>query len=89
MPHDERPIAWLALREGTLVYTEDGDELGRVSTVVADRQKDIFSGIAIRSGVLSAERFVPAARIDSISEDAVRLSLSTREAEDLQTYETR
>ena len=32
---------------------------GRVHEVVADRRKDIFSGLTFSDGVLSGERFVP------------------------------
>lgn len=76
-----QPIAWMALESGTAIVTSDGTELGRVHEVVADRQKDIFSGITFRDGVLSGERFVPAATIDTITSEEVRLTVSSAEAE--------
>jgi uncharacterized protein YrrD len=82
----ERPISWLALREGTPVYAGD-EEVGKVSEVVADVQKDIFSGVAFRQGILRHERFAPAGVIESMTSGAVRLSLSPSEAEQLERYE--
>ena len=83
-----QPIAWMALESGTPIITTDGTELGRVNEVIADRQKDIFSGITFRDGVLSGERFVPAATIDSITTEEVRLTVSSDEAEQkIEPYE--
>ena len=76
-----QPIAWMALESGTAIVTSDGTELGRVHEVVADRQKDIFSGLTFRDGLLSGERFVPAATIDTITTEEVRLTVSSDEAE--------
>ncbi len=87
MANDETPIAWLALEEGTPIYARDGDELGKVAGVIADREKDIFSGITFRPGLLEGARFVPASKIEEITTDAVRLSLSSAEAGDLHPYE--
>jgi DNA end-binding protein Ku len=66
MTDAEHPIAWLALGKGTPVYSSDGEEIGKVSTVVADVQKDIFSGIAFKHGFLGSEHFVPADDIDPV-----------------------
>jgi uncharacterized protein YrrD len=83
-----QPIAWMALASGTPIVTADGTELGRVDEVIADRQKDIFSGITFSDGVLSGDRFVPAASIESITTDEVRLSVSSEEAEQkIEPYE--
>jgi sporulation protein YlmC with PRC-barrel domain len=82
-----RPIAWSALAKGTPVYASDGTELGRVTEVVADEQKDIFSGVAFRSGLLESESFAPADRIDVITEEGVRLTLGAEESALLGAYE--
>lgn len=89
MPEDlsDRPIAWVALDEGAAVFASDGSEVGRVGTVVADEQKDIFSGITLRTGLLAAERFVPADAVEEITEGGVRLSLSAAETDALEPYE--
>lgn len=78
----------MALESGTPIVTTDGTELGRVHEVIADQQKDIFSGITFRDGVLAGEKFVPAASIDTITTDEVRLDLSAAEAEEkIEPYE--
>lgn len=87
MTDPETPIAWLALKEGTPVIAMDGSELGKVSTVVADREKDIFSGIAFRSGLLDTERFAPADQIDEITTEAVKLTIDSAAAEALEPFE--
>lgn len=81
MANDERAIAWLALEKGTPVIDAAGAEIGKVSQVVADEQKDIFSGIQWRHGLLGEEHFVPADLIDELTEGAVRLRVSGAEAQ--------
>jgi uncharacterized protein YrrD len=76
----------MALEEGTPVHSEDGEELGKVTTVVADRSKDIFSGIAFRHGLLGSDHFVPAADVHQITKDSVHLSLSAADAKALEPY---
>lgn len=82
----DAPIAWLALDEGTPILARDGEEVGRVVTVVADEQKDIFSGVTFRPGLLVGERFVPASAIDRLTESAVHLNITSGEAETLEPY---
>ena len=82
-----RPIAWSALEKGATVFGSDGNELGKVTEVVADEQKDIFSGIVFRSGLLDSERFVPADRVETITDEGVRLSLLESDVESLEVYE--
>lgn len=76
-----RAIAWVALESGTPIVAADGTELGKVHEIIADRQKDIFSGLTFRDGILSGERFVPASAIDSITTEEVRLTVSSENAE--------
>lgn len=82
----DTPIAWLALDEGTPILASDGEEVGRVTTVVADEQKDIFSGVTFKPGLLDGERFVPAAAIDRLTESAVHLSITAAQAAELEPY---
>jgi uncharacterized protein YrrD len=79
--NDERPIAWLALENGTPVLDVNGDEIGKVSEVIADEQKDIFSGIRWRHGILGSQHYVPADMIDTLTADAVHLRLSADDAQ--------
>ena len=75
------PISYLALQKGTPVRSSDGTELGTVVDVVADEQKDIFSGLNVTSGLLAGNRFVPADLVDSITDEAVELSITSADAE--------
>ncbi|MDQ3879003.1 MAG: PRC-barrel domain-containing protein [Actinomycetota bacterium] len=83
MPEEEMPIAWLALKRGVPVFTSDGEEVGHVSSVIADEQKDIFSGIAFRDHLLAHERFAPAAIIETLTTKGVHLSIDKSGAIDL------
>lgn len=82
----DTPIAWLALEEGTPIVASDGEEIGRVVTVVADEQKDIFSGVTFKPGLLDGERFVPADAIDRLTAAAVHLNIPASETEGLDPY---
>lgn len=84
---EDKEVSWRVLAEGTTVSSADGEELGQVSVVVADEQKDIFSGLAFRSGILGAQRFVPADRIDEITTERVVLNIEAAAAEDLESYD--
>jgi len=77
----------MALEEGTPVLSADGADLGKVSTIVADHGKDIFSGIGFRSGLLATEVFAPADLVDEITPEAVTLTIGTAEADHLGPYE--
>ena len=83
---DETPIAWLALEEGTPIVASDGEQVGKVDAVIADRQKDIFSGITFRPGLLGTPLFVPAEKIDRLSEEAVHLGIAAADTEELEPY---
>ena len=76
----DEPISWMTLSSGTPIVSSDGEELGRVQDVVADRQKDIFSGVTFRDGVLGGDQFVPAELVETITADRVTLSASADEA---------
>jgi uncharacterized protein YrrD len=83
---EEKPIAWRVLEKGAPVFSSSGDEIGRVTEVVADHQKDIFSGIAFRPGLLSSQRFIPAELVDRLTEEGVYLTISEPQADELETY---
>lgn len=83
---DERPIAWPALQKGTPIYTSDGEEIGKVASVIADEQKDIFSGLTFRAGLLDSARFVPADLVTQLTDGGVHLSIESSDAERLEAY---
>jgi hypothetical protein len=70
----------MALEKGTPVVDAGGEEIGKVSEVVADEQKDIFSGIHWRHGILGEEHYVAADLIEELTAGAVRLSVSAEDA---------
>ena len=78
----EEPISWMTLGSGTRIAAADGTEVGRVHEVIADRQKDIFSGITFRDGILGGDRFIPAELIGAITADQVQLTVGTAEVEE-------
>ena len=80
-------ISWMSLAKGTRVIGSDGQEAGRVSEVVGDKPSDIFSGIAVRSGLLSDELFVPAEFVADIRVEEVILSIPADNVENLGPYE--
>lgn len=78
------PSSYLALSEGTDVYSSDGQKLGEVGEVRADEQKDIFDGLVISRGVLAPRScFVLADQVEQIHERGVVLSLDAEAAEQL------
>jgi uncharacterized protein YrrD len=83
MGDQEKQIAWTALQSGTPVLAKDGSEVGKVSKVVGDVGKDIFSGILFRQGFFDSEHFVPADLIEDITPQHVRARLSVQEAKEL------
>ncbi len=88
MSDEERPIAWLALDKGTPIFSSDGQEIGRVTEIVADEAEDIFSGLVVRSGLIDmTPQLIPADTIESLTNKAVRLNIPEKEARALPIYE--
>ena len=84
----EEPISWMTLGSGTRIAAADGTELGRVHEVIADRQKDIFSGITFRDVLLGSDRFIPAELIGDMTADEVRLTVGSDDAQEkIEPYE--
>lgn len=50
------PISYLMLRRGAHVYSCDGERVGEVVEVRADERADIFDGLVVGHGHLSAHR---------------------------------
>jgi sporulation protein YlmC with PRC-barrel domain len=65
------PVSWLLIENGWKVVDAHGRELGRVTEVDADEEKDIFSGVTIRTGTLGTTRFVPSERVTLIVEGCI------------------
>jgi hypothetical protein len=82
---NERPVSWLLIEEGWEVVGSDGESIGKVEQVLADR--DIFSGLVISTGVLGKPRWVAADQVEEIEEERVRLTISSEAADRLEEYE--
>lgn len=50
------PISYLVLERGAHVYAADGERVGRVQEVRADKQADIFDGIVVGGELITADR---------------------------------
>jgi hypothetical protein len=69
------PVSWLVIEKGWRVLGRGGAELGVVDEVLGDADVDIFNGLNVSSGMLSAPRYVPAERVVEIREGEIELDL--------------
>jgi uncharacterized protein YrrD len=75
------PGSYMTLEPGVPVLSSDGHQLGEVTHVLAEPDKDIFDGVVFaRHG---KHRFVDAPEVESIHERGVVLSLDAAAAERL------
>jgi hypothetical protein len=75
------PVSWLLIEPGWKVVGADGEEIGTVERVDADEQKDIFSGLELRSGLFGGTRYVASEHVTRIVEGRIELDV-TRDALD-------
>lgn len=71
---DDHPVSWLLIRFGWKVVSAEGEQVGRVWHVKAERSRDIFNGFTYVSG-LSFPRYLPAEDIAEIRRGVVELKL--------------
>jgi hypothetical protein len=69
---DDHPVSWLLIRFGWKVLSADGEQIGRVWHVRADRGRDIFNGLTYVAGI-SLPRYVPAEEIAEIRRGSVTM----------------
>jgi uncharacterized protein YrrD len=84
---NEPEVSWKALEPGADVASVDGESIGTLSRVVGDADADVFTGIAVKPGVLSGERLVPSERVRGIWAGRVEIELSKSDVEALPQYE--
>jgi uncharacterized protein YrrD len=78
------PSSYMALADGTEVYSSDGDRLGAVEHVLADVEIDIFDGLVIdSSSAPGGHRFVDADQVAEVYERGVVLKLPAAEVDSL------
>jgi hypothetical protein len=73
------PVSWFMIEPGWKVVDPAGKEIGHVEEVVGDSGEDIFNGLAISTGLSRRPRYVPSERVQEITEDQVRVSLTADE----------
>jgi hypothetical protein len=64
-----------------------GESVGKVDEVLGDKNRDIFDGLAVSTGLVGKPKYVPAERVGEIREGEVRLEVSADEVERLEPYE--
>jgi uncharacterized protein YrrD len=79
-----QPSSYLALEEGTEVYSSDGERIGKVEHVLAVPEDDIFDGIVLDTSVLpGGHRFVDAPQVQECFDRGVVLKIDRAAAESL------
>lgn len=78
------PISYLVLAKGTPVYSSDGQQIGKVTHVLAVEEKDVFDGIVIGEHAFgTGHRFVEADDVGEIHEHGVLLTLGREQCDQL------
>ena len=73
------PCSYEVLEEGTPVFSSSGEEIGKVTHVLAVPEEDVFDGIVIATHLgPGGHRFVDAPDIGEIYERGVELKLDTQ-----------
>jgi hypothetical protein len=80
------PVSWLMIERGWKVLDRDGNDVGKVESVIGDIHADIFDGLAIGKGLRGKPHYVPAERIASIVDGRVELDLSPADVGTLGEY---
>lgn len=81
------PASWLVVEPGWKVLAADGSEVGKVHETLGDKERDIFDGFAVSTGLLARPVYVAAERVAEIRHGEVSLELSPTEVDDLEPYE--
>jgi uncharacterized protein YrrD len=82
-----RPVSWLLVEPGWSVLGADGSRIGTVEEVLGDEERDIFSGLAVATGMLGKPRFVPAERVTTIEPERVATDVHPNEVDLLEQRE--
>lgn len=84
---EEPQVAWKAIERDAIVYSSDGQEVGNIVEVAGDPEADIFNGLVVKHGILSAGRYVPAERVTGIWPRRVEVGMRAEEIEHAPEYE--
>jgi hypothetical protein len=69
------------------VVDSAGESVGRIDEVLGDKNRDIFDGLAVSTGLVGKPKYVPAERVGEIQEGRVQLEMSGDEVERLDPYD--
>jgi hypothetical protein len=72
---------------GWEVVDSAGESVGRIDQVLGDKNRDIFDGLAVSTGLVGKPKYVPAERVGEIQVERVQLELSADEVDRLEPYE--
>ena len=75
------------MEPGWEVVDSAGDSVGKIDEVLGDKNRDIFDGLAVSTGLVGKPKYVPAEQVGEIREDRVQLELSADEVERLEPYQ--
>lgn len=75
------------IEPGWEVVDSAGESVGRVEEVLGDKNRDIFDGLAVSTGIVRKPTYVPAERVGEITEGRVRLELGADEVDRLDPHE--
>jgi len=75
------------IESGARVVTSDGEDSASVSRVVGDADADVFTGIAVKSGLLGGERLIPSERVTGIWPERIEVAMTKADLEGLPPYE--
>jgi uncharacterized protein YrrD len=84
---EEPQVSWKVVEAGAEVVSTEGENVGTVSRVVGDPDADVFTGLAVKMGILGAERLAPSERVTGIWSDRVTVDMTKAELEALPEYE--
>lgn len=81
---DHTPISYLALEPGAAVFSADGERVGTVKHVLADREEDIFDGLVIDTELgPGGLHFVDAPEVGVIHADHVHINVNAADVSTL------
>jgi hypothetical protein len=83
----EPQVSWKLIEPGAEIESAEGEKIATVSRVVGDAEADVFTGLAVKAGLLSGERLIPSERVQGIWPDRVQVDLAKAEIEALPEYE--
>ena len=75
------------MEPGWEVVDSAGESVGKIDEVLGDKNRDIFDGLAVSTGLVGKPKYVPAERVGEIQEDRVQLEMSADEVDRLEPYE--